>query len=100
LTDRCTGTKCDPWAGRLTPSSRDCRGLCRLIALCRDLPQLPRHGRDRREGWPYLATVIDCHTKAVIGWATDNNYKTPLISAAIEMAARNHDLAPGAISSA
>jgi transposase InsO family protein len=23
------------------------------------------------EGWIYLATVIDCHTKAVIGWASD-----------------------------
>jgi putative transposase len=49
------------------------------------------------EGWVYLATVIDCHTRAVIGWAIDDNYKTPLISAAIGMAARNHNLAPGAI---
>jgi transposase InsO family protein len=49
------------------------------------------------EGWVYLATVIDCHTKAVIGWAMDDNYKTPLISAAIRMAARNYDLKPGAI---
>jgi putative transposase len=49
------------------------------------------------EGWVYLATVIDCYTKAVIGWAIDDNYKTPLIEAAIEMAARNHRLAPGAI---
>lgn len=24
------------------------------------------------EGWVYLATVIDCHTKAVIGWAMDD----------------------------
>ena len=24
------------------------------------------------EGWLFLATVIDCHTKAVIGWATDD----------------------------
>jgi len=49
------------------------------------------------EGWEYLATVIDCHTKAVIGWAIDDNYKTPLITAAIGMAARNHHLAPDAI---
>jgi transposase InsO family protein len=49
------------------------------------------------EGWLYLATVIDCHTKAVVGWAMGDNYKTPLIEAAIEMAARNHDLADGAI---
>ncbi|MGB6162440.1 MAG: IS3 family transposase [Pseudonocardiaceae bacterium] len=49
------------------------------------------------EGWVYLATVIDCHTKAVIGWAMDDNYKTPLIDKAIRMAARNYHLAPGAI---
>ncbi len=49
------------------------------------------------QGWLFLATVIDCHTKMVVGWATDGNYKTPLISAAIAMAARNHTLAPGAI---
>ncbi|MCD0453736.1 IS3 family transposase [Actinocorallia sp. API 0066] len=49
------------------------------------------------EGWVYLATVIDCHTKAVIGWAMDDNYKTPLIEKAINMAARNHTLADQAV---
>ncbi|WP_432995763.1 IS3 family transposase [Dactylosporangium sp. CA-233914] len=49
------------------------------------------------EGWVYLATVIDCYTKAVIGWAIDNHYRTPLLTAAITMAARNHQLQPGAI---
>lgn len=49
------------------------------------------------EGWLFLATVIDCHTKAVIGWATGDNYKTPLISSAIDMAARNEKIKPGAI---
>ncbi len=48
------------------------------------------------EGWLYLATVIDCHTKAVIGWAMGDNYKTPLIEQAIEMAARNYPLAENA----
>jgi transposase InsO family protein len=49
------------------------------------------------QGWLYLATVIDCHTKEVVGYAMDDNYKTPLISAAIEMAVRNHGLVSGAI---
>lgn len=49
------------------------------------------------QGWLYLATVIDCHTKAVIGWAMDDNYKTPLIEAAITMAVRNHSIVVGAI---
>jgi putative transposase len=49
------------------------------------------------EGWLYLATVIDCYTKAVVGWAMDDNYKEPLIAAAITMASRNHRLAGNAI---
>ena len=49
------------------------------------------------EGWVFLATVIDCATRKVAGWAMDDNYKTPLISSAIEMAARNLDLPEGAI---
>lgn len=49
------------------------------------------------EGWVFLATVIDCCTKEVIGWAVDDSYKTPLIGAAIRMAARNRKLAEGAI---
>jgi putative transposase len=49
------------------------------------------------EGWVYLATVIDCATRKVIGWAMDDNYRTPLITSAIEMAARNLELPADAI---
>lgn len=49
------------------------------------------------EGWVYLATVIDCCTKEVVGYAMDDNYQTPLISRAIRNAARNRKLAKGAI---
>jgi transposase InsO family protein len=49
------------------------------------------------QGWVYLALVIDCATRKIIGWAMDDNYKTPLIIDAIEMAARNLDLPEGAI---
>ena len=49
------------------------------------------------QGWVYLATVIDCYTKEVIGWAIGDNYKTPLIEQAIGTAARNHSLADKAI---
>jgi transposase InsO family protein len=41
------------------------------------------------QGWAFLATVIDCATRKVIGWAVDDNYRTPLITSAIQMAARN-----------
>jgi putative transposase len=49
------------------------------------------------EGWLYLATVIDCATRKIAGWAMDDNYKTPLIVDAIRMAARNLDLPEGAV---
>jgi putative transposase len=49
---------------------------------------------DTWEGWVYLATVIDCATRKIVGWAMDDNYKTPLISRAIRMAAHNLDLPP------
>ena len=49
------------------------------------------------EGWVYLATVIDCASRKVIGWAIGDNYRTPLIMEAIEMAARNLDLPADAI---
>jgi transposase InsO family protein len=49
------------------------------------------------EGWVYLALVIDCATRMITGWAMDDNYKTPLITKAIGMAARNVDLPEGAI---
>ena len=48
-------------------------------------------------GWLYLATVIDCATRKIVGWAMDDNYKTPLIVEAIQMAARNLDLPEGAV---
>jgi putative transposase len=49
------------------------------------------------EGWVYLAMVIDCFSRKIVGWAMDDNYKTPLIQEAIRMAAKNVPLPPGAI---
>src|SRR5258708_14315438 len=49
------------------------------------------------EGWVFLATVIDCATRKAVGWAMDDNYRTPLISSAIAMAARNITLTTGAV---
>ena len=49
------------------------------------------------QGWAFLATVIDCATRKVIGWAVDDNYRTPLITKAIQMAARNLDLPDDAV---
>jgi putative transposase len=49
------------------------------------------------QGWAFLATVIDCATRKVAGWAVDDNYRTPLITSAIQMAARNVDLPADAV---
>jgi transposase InsO family protein len=49
------------------------------------------------EGWLFLATVIDCATRKVAGWAMDDNYRTPLITSAIEMAVRHLDLPADAV---
>jgi putative transposase len=49
------------------------------------------------EGWLFLATVIDCFNKEVIGWAMADHMRTELVTDALDMAARNHDLAPDCI---
>lgn len=49
------------------------------------------------QGWLFLATVIDCYTREVIGWAMDDHYRTPLIETAIRMAVSNGRVEPEAI---
>ena len=49
------------------------------------------------EGWLYLATVIDCFNKEVIGYAMADHMRTELVTDALDMAARNHTLAADCI---
>ena len=49
------------------------------------------------QGWLYLATVIDCFNKEVIGYAMASHMRTELVTDALDMAARNHPLAKGCI---
>ncbi|MGH3516202.1 MAG: IS3 family transposase [Haloechinothrix sp.] len=49
------------------------------------------------EGWLFLATVLDCHTKAVVGYAMDDHYRTPLISAAIDAAVASGIVGAGSV---
>jgi putative transposase len=44
------------------------------------------------QGWLYLATVIDCFNREVIGYAIAEHMRTDLVLDALEMAARNHTL--------
>jgi putative transposase len=48
-------------------------------------------------GWLYLATVIDCFNKEVIGWSMAEHLRTELVTDALDMAARNHSLEPNCI---
>src|SRR5215203_5565074 len=49
------------------------------------------------EGWLYLATVIDCHTRVCIGYALAGHMRADLVIDALQMAARNYPLADDAI---
>lgn len=49
------------------------------------------------QGWLFLATVIDVHTRMIVGYAMADHYRTSLISAALRNATRNHQVKPGAI---
>lgn len=52
---------------------------------------------DTWQGWSYLATVIDCFSKQVVGWALADHMRSELVTEAIRMAATNHTLPAGAI---
>jgi putative transposase len=45
-------------------------------------------------GWLYLAIVIDCHSRAVIGWAMAEHMPAFLVCDALSMAATNVQFAP------
>jgi putative transposase len=92
-----------PWRASLTEQDGHAHRLPDLVGrdftapapgekLVGDITYIPTW-----EGWLYLATVIDCHTKMVVGYAMDDNYKTPLISRAIRHAADQTTLASDAI---
>jgi putative transposase len=49
------------------------------------------------QGWVYLATVIDCYSKAVIGWSMSDSLHTDLVCAAIDAAADYIDLQPDCV---
>jgi hypothetical protein len=71
---------------------RDFTAECPGTKLVGDITYIPTW-----KGWLFLATVIDCCTKEIVGYAMDDNYKTPLVEEAIFMAARNQLVEPDAI---
>lgn len=92
-----------PWRFGLTQAALDAAALPDLVGrdftapapgtkLVGDITYIPTW-----QGWLYLATVLDCCTRQVVGYAMADHYRTPLIVEAIEMAATNGHVEPGAI---
>jgi putative transposase len=50
-----------------------------------------------RQGWLYLASVLDLNTRKLLGYAMADHMRAELVVDAIIMAADHHDLAGGAI---
>jgi putative transposase len=49
------------------------------------------------QGWLYLATVIDCHSRTVVGWSMADHMGASLVTDAIGMAAVNIQLPEGCV---
>ncbi len=47
------------------------------------------------QGWLYLATVLDCFSKKVVGYAMADHMRTELVTDALGMAARNGHIRKG-----
>src|SRR5438046_7353358 len=92
-----------PWRHTLTEADPAARSIPDLVRrdftasepgrkMVGDITYIPTW-----QGWLYLATVIDCATRKIVGWAMDDNNRTQLIKEAIKMAARNIALPEGAV---
>lgn len=49
------------------------------------------------DGWAYVATVIDLHSRAVVGWAIDDHMRTDLVTDALDMAIAARRPSPGVV---
>ena len=49
------------------------------------------------DGWAYLATVIDLHSRKVVGWAVADHMRTELVTTALDMAIANRRPPAGVI---
>lgn len=60
---------------------------CKLVG---DITYIPTW-----QGWVYLATVLDCFSKKVVGYAMAEHMRTELVTDALAMARRNGHIRPG-----
>ncbi len=49
------------------------------------------------QGWAYVATVIDLHSRAIVGYAIDEHMRTNLVTDALDMALTRRNPGPGVI---
>ena len=49
------------------------------------------------QGFVYLATVIDCYSKKVVGWAIEDHMRAELVEKALRNAAESTVIEPGAV---
>ncbi|WP_232303774.1 IS3 family transposase [Pseudofrankia sp. DC12] len=49
------------------------------------------------DGWAYTATVIDLHSRTVVGWAVADHMRTSLVTEALDMALTRRSPPPGVI---
>jgi putative transposase len=52
---------------------------------------------DTKEGWVYLAAILDLFSRKIVGWAMDDNMTRDLTLRALDMACRKRKPAPGLI---
>lgn len=50
-----------------------------------------------REGWLYLAIMLDCYSRKVVGWAMSSRNNNDLVICALKMAIEHRQPAPGLI---
>jgi putative transposase len=49
------------------------------------------------EGWLYLAAIVDCFSRRVVGWSMADHLRTELVADALEMAIRRRRPGPGLV---
>jgi putative transposase len=52
---------------------------------------------DTEEGWLYLAAVLDCYSRRIVGWSMSDSMPADLVSDALTMALLNRDPEPGLV---
>jgi putative transposase len=49
------------------------------------------------EGWLYLASILDCYSRSIVGWSMADHLRTELVVDALEMATSRRRPAPGLV---